>query len=277
MKVMVLGSGQDAGVPQAGCGCPNCQAARGDMRLRRKGPSVAVYDEALGYCFLIDASPDFGRQLDLLPASILGIQRKGRLALSGILLTHAHYGHCAGLWQLGREVISETGLEVHCSPKMARFLKAEHPFADLAEEGNIEVVELPQGMDSEVSGMVFSSFTVPHRNEYADTVGYVIGEERTFVYLPDLDRWTDEALDAVLDADLALIDGTFYSRGELPRFDEVPHPPMRESMGKLTDRRGRITFTHLNHTNPVCIAGGERAGIEAAGFGVAYDGMVLDI
>ena len=58
-----------------------------------------------------------------------------------------------------------------------------------------------------------------------------------------------------LGADIVLLDGTFWSSGELPRQAEVPHPPVRETLELLGTRREddpRVVFIHLNHTNPLC-------------------------
>ncbi len=277
MKVMVLGSGQDGGVPQVGCACPNCQLARSDPSMRRLSPSIAVFDAAAGYCFIIDASPDFRVQVDMLPPDIIAMQRQARLPLTGILLTHAHYGHCAGLWELGREVVDERALPVYCTEAMEEFLRDEHPFSNLVEWENIAPDALEPDEVTDIDGLICEPFLVPHRDEAADTVGYVLGEERTLLYIPDIDMWTDGILEKVREADVALIDGTFFSPNELPRMESVPHPPMVKTIEALPWHKGRVFFTHLNHTNPATRPGIERDMVERGGFGVAFDGMLLEL
>ena len=67
MKLKILGSGQDAGIPHAGCNCEICKKAKIDSKFRRYGPSIAIYDENMNFCYIIDASPDFKYQLNKSP------------------------------------------------------------------------------------------------------------------------------------------------------------------------------------------------------------------
>ena len=97
MRIKILGSGQDAGTPQAGCYCDICEIARADKKYRRLGPSIAIFDKTEGFCYLVDVSPDFKTQLDMIHEEIIRTKRNGKIPVSGILLTHAHSGHCYGL------------------------------------------------------------------------------------------------------------------------------------------------------------------------------------
>lgn len=65
-KLRVLGIAQDAGVPQAACDSPACEAARRDPSKRQLAASLAV---ALpdGEVWLVDATPDIREQLDVVP------------------------------------------------------------------------------------------------------------------------------------------------------------------------------------------------------------------
>lgn len=91
MKFRFLGTGASAGVPVIGCKCPVCKAGT-TKRLR---PSALV--ELYGKRFLIDVGPDFRAQ-----ALRFGID-----AIDGLLLTHVHFDHIAGLDELrafGKEI-----------------------------------------------------------------------------------------------------------------------------------------------------------------------------
>jgi len=95
VEAILLGIAQDGGVPHTGCECANCSRAWTDPSLRRFAACLALIDRANHTSWLIDATPDFREQLHALR----------RLApdcpLSGIILTHAHIGHYAGLIHLG--------------------------------------------------------------------------------------------------------------------------------------------------------------------------------
>jgi pyrroloquinoline quinone biosynthesis protein B len=275
-SIMVLGSGQDAGIPHAGCHCRNCNLGRRYERYRRLGPSISILDQREGYCYMIDASSDFKHQLDMVLLEFGEVGAR-EFPIKGIFLTHAHFGHVSGLWQLGKEVLDEKDLPVFCTPAMARFLKNNDPFRRLVDERNIELREMENGKELEFKGFRCMPVEVPHRNEIADTVGYMVVSSKKVAYIPDLDYWTDEVLDLVRESDMAIIDGTFFSRSEIARYDEIKHPPIEETVELLEDSKTQVYFTHINHTNPINGNGDERKFIEDKGFKVARDDLILQI
>ncbi|MHA1125643.1 MAG: MBL fold metallo-hydrolase [Candidatus Heimdallarchaeota archaeon] len=278
MKLLVLGSGQDAGVPQINCGCINCVAARKNPALRRLGPSIAIFDEEEEHCYIFDASPDLKPQIDMIKGFISRVKTHKDLPISGIFLTHAHFGHCSGLWSLGKECCDAREVMVYCSKKMEGFLKNNHPFKHLLERNNLSLSIMETNQDYPFENFSISTFDVPHRNEYADTVGYIINHTKKILYLPDLDVWTDELVTLVNSVDLALIDGSFISHDELPRLTKVPHPPIKKTMEFFKETNTEIYFTHFNHTNPVLQKNGkERENVLKKGFKLTYDGLVIDI
>ncbi len=278
MQLVILGSGQDAGVPQIGCYCENCVKSREDKAFRRLGPSIALMDSKKKFCYIFDASPDLKEQVD----TINKIAQKESLAKSipidGIFLTHTHFGHIAGLWSLGKECINIKKMIIHCTHKMKQFLDSYHPFKHMIEQENITPVPFEIGTKQHYNEFSVSSFEVPHRNEYVDTVGFIIHAKKTVVYLPDLDYWTEEILAIIEEADIALIDATFYTKDEIPRMANVPHPPMIETMERLKNTTTEIYFTHFNHTNKTLDeTSKERKETLEKGFKLAYDGLIIEI
>ena len=50
--------------------------------------------------------------------------------------------------------------------------------------------------------------------------------------------------------DLAFLDGTFASPGEVNRnIEEIPHPMMGRTRELLKGTRAKLWFIHINHTN----------------------------
>lgn len=81
-----LGTGASAGVPVIGCKCPVCLSQ--DPHNKRLRPSILL---TLGSKrLLIDTGPDFRTQA----------LRQGVEALEGVILTHSHFDHVAGLDEL---------------------------------------------------------------------------------------------------------------------------------------------------------------------------------
>lgn len=275
--MQILGSGQDGGIPHTGCYCSTCCKARSNPEYRRFSPSATVFDEKDGFCYFIDASPDFKHQLDMVREHTPETRRGGKIPVDGILLTHGHYGHIAGLWHLGREVVDEKDLPVFATSAMNSFLKSNCPFSLLIQNGNIRLEEIRSGRRFELDGVGFSPVEVPHRNEVGDTVAYIVESQRRIFYMPDIDRWTSSIIKEIYECDIAFIDGTFFSKNEISRFEDVPHPPMQETVRLLENVDAEIYFTHINHTNPVNRKGREREFIERRGFKIAYDGLILEI
>jgi len=247
VEAMVLGIAQDGGLPQLGCDCPHCRAAWRDGSLRRLVVSLGIVDHEAKTTWMVDASPDICEQMNLLVSSFPGYR------LAGLLLTHAHVGHYLGLALLGRESRDTRNLPVLCTRRMAAFLRTNQPWKQLVDLGNIElsIVESdrPAGLGSTA---IATPILVPHRDEHSDTVAWSIaGPTKTLVYCPDVDRWEGRILEAIEDADIALLDGTCYSTDELPDRDisKIPHPCIVESMDVFQGFKTKIRFIHLNHSN----------------------------
>ena len=288
----VLGTAQDGGLPHAACSCDRCRAARRDPALARRVASLAVVLPASGRVFLIDATPDLPEQLEALadvrrpPAG-----RVDRAPVDGVLLTHAHMGHYLGLAWFGYEALHTRGLPVWCTPRMAAFLRGNGPWSLLVSRGNVALRELDPSAAREVDlgdGVTVRAVAAPHRDEYTDTVGFLVRGPRAAVfYVPDTDSWAawGERLDEMLaEVDVALVDGTFYSRDELPdrEVSEIGHPLITDSLERFGEAvragRLRVLFTHLNHSNPALDPGGpERRAIERAGFRVLEDGEEIPL
>jgi pyrroloquinoline quinone biosynthesis protein B len=104
-------------------------------------------------------------------------------------------------------------------------------------------------------GIRVTPMLVPHRDEFTDTVGYLIeGPTKRAIYIPDIDQWQkwDRSIRAVVDGvDLALLDGTFASIDELPgrTMADIPNPLMPMTRTLLQGTRAKVWFIHLNHTN----------------------------
>ena len=278
--VVVLGTAQDAGHPQAACIKDCCTEAWRSEENRHQVASLGIVDPESGERWLIDASPDFPdqlRHLDQLQPS------QSSLPLDGVFLTHAHMGHYTGLLHLGREAMGARAVPVHAMPRMSAFLTANGPWSQLVNLNNIRLSELTAGTPVQLGERIqITPFLVPHRDELSETVGFVVrGPSKSIAWLPDIDKWerwdvpVEELIDSV---DRAYLDGTFYTDGEIPRdMAEVPHPFIEESMKRLKPLsqalRSRVRFVHLNHTNPALDPASRASeAIDTAGFGVARRG-----
>ncbi len=279
--VVVLGIAQDAGFPQAACKKSCCADAWHTREQRKMVSCLAIVDPQSKERWIIDATPDFKDQLRMLDSIAPSGQNPG---LNGILLTHAHIGHYTGLMHLGREVIGAQGVPVYAMPRMRTFLENNGPWDQLLKLRNIEINQL--GADSTIrlnERISIRPFSVPHRDEYSETVGFqILGPEASVVFIPDIDkweRWERSIEELIAECDRAYLDGTFYADGEIPGRDmaEIPHPFIEESMRRFAalpvSERRKIRFIHLNHSNPALqTASTAQQAIRDQGFGLAEQG-----
>ncbi|MEN8145129.1 MAG: MBL fold metallo-hydrolase [Gemmatimonadota bacterium] len=265
---LLLGSVQDAGLPQAGCYSELCEAARAEGAEPRFVTSLALVEPQAERFYLVDASPDLTRQMDLIPGQAFRARSALRRPFDGIFLTHAHMGHYLGLAHLGREGLGTAPTPCYCTDRMASFLENNGPWSLLVEEGRL----VPQRLATNVwiridEHLEVMALPVPHRQEYSDTVGFVFrGSERQILYLPDIDRWEkmNPSIESVVrQVDVALLDGSFYTAAELPgrSQEDIPHPLIPSTMDRLQSlsEETEIAFIHLNNTNRALMADGPEA------------------
>ena len=280
-----MGTGQDAGIPQMGCSCKNCEAARWDPSRRRAGASLALVDTAGEKFYLVDASLHMSGQVDrLLHTHVIA----GLGALQGIFITHAHMGHIIGLSLLGKEAADVKRVTVFAALEVCEFLGFNPIFRRMVQRGNLRLGEILEGEALELfEGATITPFVVPHRKDAILTYGYLItekgegdGKGRTIIYIPDMDLITKEIKALVKDSDIALLDGTFFDMNELPGRDmsEISHPLIEETIRTLGEMDTRIIFTHINHSNPVSDPSSkEYEHVTEAGHEIASEGLVLSL
>jgi pyrroloquinoline quinone biosynthesis protein B len=291
-RVVVLGTVQDGGMPQAGCDCSRCAAARKNPALARHVASLAIRVPAKNRVYLVDATPDLPAQIEMIHAFRRHPEGKtDRAPVDGVLLTHAHIGHYLGLAHFGFESLNTRDIPVFASPRMAEYLRANGPWSQLVRLQNIALREFRPGVAFILDdGVQVTPIQVPHRDEFSDTMAFLIrGPKKALFYVPDTDTWHTwrRPLAEVLEkekVDIAFLDATFYSPDELPDRDvtKIKHPLMTDTMDLLGPlvKAGKLKvyFTHLNHSNPALDEGGQaRKAIEARGFRVLAEGEEFEL
>ena len=269
--LVVLGTLQDGGSPHMGCMKSCCASEKPNDYV----VSLGVIDESKHLIF--DASLDIVSQTNYLqlisPAKELEI-----------FLTHAHMGHYVGLIHLGRESANTKNTPVYAMPRMAQFLQNNGPWSQLIDLENISIKPLQNKTPVSVSPRLsITPLIVPHRDEFSETVGYLIaGQSKRALYIPDIDKWDlwETDINTLLtQVDYAFLDATFFEDGEISRpMSDVPHPFVEESILRFktlaVEENSKIYFIHLNHTNPARDANfDDRRAIEEKGYHFATFGM----
>jgi pyrroloquinoline quinone biosynthesis protein B len=171
---------------------------------------------------------------------------------------------------------------------MATYLRENGPWELMVREGRLDLHPITPDAWTHIDPQLEArALLVPHRPEYADTVGWMFrGPSQTILYLPDIDsweRWELNVADVVASVDTALLDASFYSGAEVPgrNIEDIPHPLMPHSMDVLQERvesGDRVVFTHINNTNPAIFEDSpEAAEVRSRGFEIATEGLRIPL
>jgi pyrroloquinoline quinone biosynthesis protein B len=277
-SLIVLGTIQDAGSPHMGCYKLCCKDLFSNPDPSRKVVSLGVVDPENNLKYIFEATPDFNTQTKILKSYLPSNKSE---VPDGVFLSHAHIGHYTGLQYLGKEAMGASNVPVYAMPRMKNFLETNGPWSQLVSMNNI-LINAVENKDTIVlsSNLKVVPFTVPHRDEYSETVGFtIIGPSKKVLFIPDIDKWDkweEDIITEIAKVDYAFIDATFYSGEELNNRDisQIPHPFIIESMKSFevmeSLNRSKVQFIHFNHTNPVLQEStGIAKEIESKGFNVA--------
>lgn len=253
----VLGTIQDGGIPHMGCNKICCLKYFKNNTFRVGVSSLGISNLKNETNYLIDATPNINHQLK----ALIGTSNPSE-KLNGIFLTHAHMGHYSGLLNFGREAMNSKNIPLYLMPRFYNFIQDNGPWNQLVK---LENVMLKRIYDREKitleSNLSITPIQVPHRDEYSETVGFLIeGNKKSALYIPDIDKWekwNNSIIELIKNVDYAFLDGTFYDEKEVNNRDisEIPHPFIIESLKLFNpldeSEKNKIYFIHLNHTNPL--------------------------
>ncbi|MCX8048200.1 MAG: pyrroloquinoline quinone biosynthesis protein PqqB [Methylohalobius sp.] len=302
MQILVLGSGAGGGFPQWNCNCDNCLRLRhGEIRATpRTQSSIAISADSTDWV-LFNASPDIRLQLEANPQlrSEHGVRAS---SIRAIVLIDAQIDHTAGLLFL-RECAQP--LHIYCTEPVYQDLTSGFPILNMLEH-YCGVVHHPIPVDgqtftiSDFKDLRFISHALkskappysPHRYDPhpGDNIGVMIEQVSTgkrLYYAPGLGEIEPHVLQAMLEADCILVDGTFWSEDEMAKVGspkkarEIGHLPqsgpggMIEVLSQLPKQTRKILI-HINNTNPILDEDSpQRQTLTEAGIEVAYDGMEI--
>ena len=283
VKLVVLGTAQDAGSPQIACK-KNCCIDLWKTGKTEAVVSIGLIDTKHQKHYLFEATPNITQQLQTLN-SVAG----NASDFGGIFLTHAHMGHYSGLLFLGKEALGGQSVPVYALPKMRQYLSNNGPWEQLISEKNIALQALTASKEETISEEIkVTPIQVPHRDEYSETVGYLIkGPHKTALFIPDIDKWErwDTTIESLIkEVDYALLDATFFDGSELPNRDmaAIPHPFVKESLARFEPleikEKNKIYFIHFNHTNPLLKESSQESKeVAAKGYHIARSGLELSL
>lgn len=224
-----LGTGTSTGVPVIGCDCGVCQSA--DPRDRRLRSSVLV--ETGGATLLVDTSPDVREQM----------LRTGTRRIDGILYTHAHADHTAGLDELRRfNAMQQRRIPAWASGATGadisqRFAYAfDHSFRYFGGKPDLDLNDFIPGDIVHVAGIKVQ--TIPLMHGTLPIVGYRFGD---LAYLTDVKTIPDESWPLLEGLDVLVL----TSLRQEPHAAHMHLGEALEVVERLSPRRAYLT--HLAH------------------------------
>ncbi|ABD86450.1 pyrroloquinoline quinone biosynthesis protein PqqB [Rhodopseudomonas palustris] len=306
LRVVVLGAAAGGGVPQWNCGCPVCQAARGDdPTLRRTQASVAISADG-EHWFLINASPDLRQQLIQTPQLHPQHGRLRHSPIAGVILTNGEVDAVAGLLSM-REGSPFT---LYAHRRVLAILKANSIFNVLSERSvkrrEIAIdqpfeLTLPDGTPAGIEVLPFavagkgawylegkSHPDGEAANDVGDTLGLCITDRssgNSFYFVAACAEVGAELKQRLTGAPLAFFDGTVWRDDELiaaglghKTGQAMGHIAMSGDNGALAALAdcgiGQKIFLHINNSNPALLPdSAERKAVDRAGWQIPADGM----
>ena len=305
MRLRVLGSSAGGGFPQWNCNCPNCDGLRrGSIAaLPRTQSSVAISANDSDW-LLVNASPEVLQQIRETP----GLQPARQIRDSGIaavLLIDAQIDHCTGLLMLRER---SAPLPLYATPEVLDDIGSGFPLTRLlghycglqtrpiALDG--QPLDLPFLEPLQVHAVPIASQPPPYspfrgQARAGDNIALMIRNPlsgRSLFYAPGLGRIDAATRELMEQADLLLVDGTFWTEDEMIRLGlsakpaaEMGHLPqsgpggMIELLDSLPAGKQKWLI-HINNTPPILREDSpERALLAAHGIQVAHDGLEIEL
>ncbi|MEY4521853.1 MAG: hypothetical protein RIT10_1038 [Bacteroidota bacterium] len=227
MEVTILGSGTSQGVPVIACDCAVCLSKDSkDKRLR-----ASILFNIDGKNFVVDAGPDFRTQL----------LRENVQQLSGILFTHEHKDHIAGLDDVRAFNYKQNRpMDVYCNAAVEQALKRE--FYYIFENANypgvpkITLNNITKNRFELNNGVEVQPIEVMHYK--MPVLGFRLGD---FTYITDAKTISEEEVLKVLGTKILIVNALHLS----PHISHFNLEEALEFIARINPEKAYIT--HISH------------------------------
>lgn len=243
------------GIPYIGCSCKVCMST--NVKNKRLRPSILIEKNEKRY--LVDSGPDFRAQ-----ALKYQIDR-----IDGLLLTHTHYDHIAGLDELRiYTFIHKKPIPCLLSQESLQELKVRyHYFLPPHEKDDIYEPKLQfQILEGDRGETTFEGLDVVYCSY--DQIGMKVNGFRfgTFAYVTDILDYKEEIFTTLKGAETLVISGRRWEKSKA-------HISMEEGIeiGKKIGAK-KTFFTHISHE----VEQNEMSAKLPDGFFLAYDGLEIN-
>lgn len=244
INIKFLGTAANGGVPQADCRCINC---RSNSIVRKRSSILLTTNNSR---VLIDCGPDFHSQL---------IENNLRLQdLSGIVISHLHWDHSAGLFDLSSGKNLNISVLVH--PENKKILKSNNTFNFIFKKHWAKF--------SPISGVNIKLIKITHDPDFPTFAVKITHNNKQILIATDIFKMDKNILREIKCSDLIIFDATFLNESKHWHMSIKESAPIFQRLNK------KVIFTHINHSeNTTKVI----KFLKKFGFKLAFDGMCINI
>jgi phosphoribosyl 1,2-cyclic phosphate phosphodiesterase len=252
VKITFLGTGTSQGVPVIACDCMTCLSQDPhDKRLR-----TSLLLEKDGTILLFDAGPDFRQQM----------LRENIRKLDGILLTHEHKDHIAGMDDVRAfNYKSQDAIDIFAEDRVQKAVKREfsYVFAEYQYPG-IPRMRLNPVTDYNFKFRGIEIIPIRVRHLHLEIYGFRIGN---FAYITDANYVPEESKEKLIGVKYLVINA-------LRKEKHISHFSLREALDFIREISPKKAYiTHISHQMGLHSKVAEEL---PNGIYLAYDGLSIE-
>lgn len=228
MKVTFLGTGTSQGIPVIGCECEVCQSNNEkDKRLR-----VSILIETKKNTLVVDSGPDFRTQM--LRAQVKDID--------GILYTHEHKDHVAGLDDVRPFCFKHNKeIEIYAHQRVLDSLKREFHYIF---DDRFNYPGIPRISSNEITNKPFqinkeTIIPIEGLHYKLPVFGFRI---KDFTYITDMNFISKEEIEKIKGSKIVVLNA-------LQKTEHISHFTLSQAIQLIEQiNPERAYFTHMSHT-----------------------------
>ncbi|MBL1280417.1 MAG: MBL fold metallo-hydrolase [Fluviicola sp.] len=228
MRITILGSGTSQGVPIIGCDCHVCTSTNPkDKRLR-----TSIMISHKGENFVIDSGPDFRQQM----------LRENVKTLSGIIFTHEHKDHIAGLDDVRAfNYLEKRDMPIYCTEQVEKALRNEfhYVFAENKYPGvpSLDLHRISKKDPFKVADdLILTPIEVNHYR--MPVLGFRMGD---FTYITDAKTVAEEEKEKIRGSKILIVNA-------LRTKEHISHFNLKEALAFIEEMNPeRAYLTHISH------------------------------
>lgn len=253
MKITFLGTGTSQGIPVIACKCKVCNSVSDfDKRLR-----TSIFIQSKGINLVVDTGPDFRQQM----------LRAGIERLDGILYTHSHKDHTAGLDDIRAfNYVQNDALDLFGTESLFEDLKSQYNyiFHKYSYPG------IPQIRLNEIQNKKFqigpvSILPVEVLHYKVKVFGFRI---EGFTYITDANFIEESEKKKILGSEVLVLNA-------LRKEKHISHFNLEEALDLIEELKPKTAYlTHLSHQMGLH---SEVSSLLPENVNLAYDGLELEL